>query len=170
MISAKLHIAEDRIKRPRNNSIPEYLFYTGFCIFSKKCVVDFDLLLSEVAFKTSRSGGSGGQNVNKVSTKVELSFDISASRNLTEEEKELLSEKLYNRITKDGVLLLTSQSERTQLGNKRVVIEKFKELLRAGFHKPKVRKPKQISKAMKARRLEAKKRRSEVKSLRRKDF
>lgn len=124
-------------------------------------------LTPEISFKTSRSGGKGGQNVNKVSTKVELNFDIAASLLLSDEQKALLLEKLAHRLTKDGMLQLIAQSERTQLGNKKVVLEKFREMLAACFVVRKKRKPTTISKAAKERRLVAKKRNAEIKRLRR---
>ncbi len=125
--------------------------------------MDFDALLKEISFKASRSGGSGGQNVNKVSTKVELAFNVSESQILNDDEKQLILTKQKNRITNDGILLLTSQSERSQLGNKRKVIEKFREILNESFYIQKQRIPKSISKTMKLKRLEAKKKRSETK-------
>jgi ribosome-associated protein len=79
----------------------------------------------EFVYSTSRSSGPGGQNINKVNTKVELRFCISCSTFLSEEEKELISLKLANRINSNGELILTAQSERTQLMNKKEVTEKF---------------------------------------------
>ncbi len=123
---------------------------------------------SELQFKTSRSGGSGGQNVNKVSTKVELNFDIEASNILTSEQKQILLEKLSSKLTKEGLLQVVSQTERTQLGNKNKVIEKFYKLIEKAFHVPKKRKPSKPSKAAKEKRLLTKKRNSEIKKMRNK--
>ncbi|MEY3199007.1 MAG: hypothetical protein RJA13_965 [Bacteroidota bacterium] len=127
-------------------------------------------LLAEVSFKTSRSGGSGGQHVNKVSTKVELDFDVLESKALTDEEKALISEKLASRLTSDGILQVISQSERSQLRNKKVALEKFQELIQACFIVPKKRKPSKVPRRVKEKRLFTKKMKAEIKKLRRKDF
>lgn len=127
-------------------------------------------LIAEVSFKTSRSGGSGGQHVNKVSTKVELDFDVLESKVLTDEEKALISEKLASRLTSDGILQVISQSERSQLRNKKVALEKFQELIQACFVVPKKRKPSKVPRRVKEKRLLTKKMKAEIKKLRRKDF
>ena len=127
-------------------------------------------LESEVSFKASRSGGSGGQNVNKVSTKIELNFDIPGSLLLSDEEKAILLEKLANKISKEGILQIISQTERTQPGNKRIALEKFHQLIASCFAVQKKRKPTRISKAVKEKRLLAKKRNAEIKKLRRRDY
>jgi len=123
-------------------------------------------LIPEISFKTSRSGGKGGQNVNKVSTKVELNFNIAASNLLSSDEKSILLEKLGDRLTKEGILQIVSQSERTQPGNKRVVLEKFNALLQSCFIVQKKRKATKVPKAVKEKRLLAKKRNAEIKKLR----
>lgn len=125
-----------------------------------------DLLMSEITFKTSRSGGSGGQHVNKVSTKVELDFDVINSKLLTEEQKAIIAKKLSTRITLEGILQVICQAERSQLRNKMAAIAKFHELIDSCFVVLKKRKATSISKAAKERRLVSKKRHAEIKKLR----
>ncbi|MFP4025443.1 MAG: alternative ribosome rescue aminoacyl-tRNA hydrolase ArfB [Thiohalospira sp.] len=125
-----------------------------------------ELLLNELTFKAVRSSGSGGQNVNKVSTKVELRFDIENSEFLTEEEKKRIARKLKNRISNEGILIITSDTERTQLRNKNNAIEIFFELLEQALKKPKKRKKTKPTQASKEKRLKEKKIQSEKKQLR----
>ncbi len=127
-------------------------------------------LSSEITVKTSRSGGKGGQHVNKVSTKVELAFDLANTHLFPEDQKALLLERLSGKLTKEGVLLIVSQSERTQLGNKRVATAKLYELLEKNLVVEKKRKPTKVPKAVIEKRLIAKKRRGEVKKFRRTEF
>lgn len=123
--------------------------------------------LPELTFSASRSSGAGGQNVNKVNTKVELRFDIGASQLLTDDEKARLLDKLASRLTQDGILIVVSQTERTQLRNKAACIDKFYEVLQAALTVQKKRKPTKPTVASKERRLESKKRLSERKAQRR---
>ncbi len=118
----------------------------------------------EFTFKTSRSGGPGGQNVNKTETKVELIFDVRNSTLLSEHEKELVVKNLATRIDDDGILHLSRSTERSQLRNKERVIEKFYELLEKALKPKKKRIPVKISKAQKEARIKSKKLRSEKKS------
>ena len=124
-------------------------------------------LIQEVTSKAVRSSGAGGQNVNKVSSKVELHFFIEASEGLSEDEKALLLDKLQARLTKNNELILQSDESRSQHKNKELVTERFLEILRQGLVKPKVRKKSKPSKASKLRRLREKKILSEKKNNRR---
>lgn len=122
--------------------------------------------INELKFSASRSGGPGGQNVNKVSTKVELRFNVFESNLLSGEEKEIILNKLANRMNKEGELLLVSQSERSQLANKEKAIEKFYILISKALTFQKKRKPTKPSARVKAKRLETKRFKSEKKILR----
>jgi len=124
----------------------------------------------EFLFSASRSSGPGGQHVNKVSTRIELRFDVPASLLLQEGEKNVIMSKLASRITKEGILLLVSQTERSQYDNKTKVIEKFYRLLEKALTPVKKRKPTRPTAASKAKRLEVKHIKSEKKVLRKTTF
>lgn len=122
----------------------------------------------ELEFTTSRSGGPGGQLVNKVSSKVMLRWDIASSPALDADQKQLLLEKLKSRLVQGGVLLIVSQESRSQHDNKDTAISKLNELLKEAFRKKKKRKPTKATKSSRERRLTSKKRASEKKEWRRK--
>ena len=124
------------------------------------------LLFSEFEFLTSRSSGPGGQNVNKVNTKVTLRFDVPNSQILTIEEKEIIKQKLITRLTTENVLILTSQEKRSQLQNKESVLAKFDKLLIKAFEKKKTRKSTRPSKGAIQNRIQKKKQNSEKKKWR----
>ena|ERR1700756_4207486 len=121
---------------------------------------------AEIRFKTARSGGAGGQNVNKVETMVEGYWHIAATHLFNDDQKELIYQKLANRINAKGELLVKSQEERSQLGNKHIVIKKMNKLVTKALIVPKKRKPTKPGKAAKQKRIDNKKKVGETKQLR----
>ena len=126
-----------------------------------------DAFLSEITFQTSRSSGPGGQNVNKVESRVELRWHLLDSQVLTDAQKALILEKLSNQLTAEGLLLLTAQDDRSQFRNKEIVLARFHELLLKSLRRPKPRKATKPSKGAVRKRLEGKKIQGEKKASRR---
>ena len=125
-------------------------------------------LILEISLKAIRSSGSGGQHVNKVSTKVELQFDVLNSLELNDEEKALIKEKLNSRLTKNGVLILQCAESRSQFKNKQLIKQRFLELIKESLIIPKDRIPTKIPRAVIKKRLTNKRQNSEKKANRKK--
>jgi ribosome-associated protein len=126
--------------------------------------MDYEDLNKEINYRTSRSGGAGGQHVNKVSTKVELLFDVNNSTLLTERKKTIIIEKLSNRISKEGILSLTCDETRSQLTNKEIAFERFVNLIKTALIPVKKRRRTKPSRSSVRKRLDNKKKHSEKKS------
>ena len=135
-------------------------------------VINSHLIISssEIAYHTTRSSGPGGQHVNKAETQVELLYDVAHSPSLTEAQRQRILSQLKNLIDQDGVLHLTAQSERSQLRNREIVTVRFQEMLAAALRVPKKRRPTKPTAASQTRRVESKKRRGQIKQLRRQPF
>ena len=125
-------------------------------------------LIKELNFKATRSSGAGGQHVNKVSSKIELFFDVENSNVFSEDEKNLLLKNLATRLTKENMLLLTCDESRSQHKNKELVIKRFLEIIKQSLIIPKKRKLTKPSKASIKRKAETKKKQSVKKALRKK--
>ncbi|KQX09097.1 alternative ribosome rescue aminoacyl-tRNA hydrolase ArfB [Flavobacterium sp. Root420] len=130
--------------------------------------MDSEKIISELSFKAVRSSGAGGQNVNKVSSKVVLTFDLNVSQALSEEEKALLLTNIAPRLTTENILILNCDEDRSQLKNKDIVIKRFLEIIKKGLHVPKVRKATKVPKSVIKKRIKDKKNISEIKQSRKK--
>lgn len=124
---------------------------------------DEKVILQELNFKAIRSSGSGGQHVNKVSSKVELTFNLSESLVFSDSKKERILDKLQNRLTKEGVLILQCGESRSQHKNKELVIKRFLGLIKEALKVPKKRKPTKVPKSVVRKRLKSKRKNSEKK-------
>ncbi len=127
-----------------------------------------DVLVKELTFKAVRSSGSGGQHVNKVSSKIELFFSVNDSLTLDEAQKSTLQKKLQNRLTKEGVLILQCGTSRSQHKNKDIVIQRFLKLIKDALVEEKQRIPTKIPRAVIRKRLKSKRYNSEKKTNRKK--
>jgi ribosome-associated protein len=130
--------------------------------------MDLEILKKELNYRTSRSGGSGGQNVNKVETKVEMLLDVTASSALADDEKELIFNKLENQISKEGILSVVNQTERSQLANKILAEKKLIRLVEKALVKEAERKETKTPPSVLAARLNEKKRNGVKKAARKK--
>lgn len=130
--------------------------------------MDSEKILTELQFKAVRSSGAGGQNVNKVSSKVVLTFNLQDSNALSDEEKLLAEQNLAARLTNDNILILNCDEDRSQIKNKELVIKRFLRIMDAALIVPKKRKPTKVPKSVIKKRLKDKKNLSEIKQMRRK--
>tara|TARA_B100000767_G_scaffold147726_1_gene139172 strand:- start:10156 stop:10560 length:405 start_codon:yes stop_codon:yes gene_type:complete len=130
--------------------------------------MDIENILKELKFKAIRSSGPGGQHANKVSSKIELTFDLENSNSLSDDEKSLLKSKISSKLTKENGLILFCDESRSQHRNKEIAIKRFLKLLASGLTRPKKRKPTKPSKSSIRKRLEGKQRTSIKKALRKK--
>jgi ribosome-associated protein len=129
--------------------------------------LESDKIIGELQYKAVRSSGAGGQNVNKVSSKVVLTFDLKNSQSLSEEEKLLLKTKLLTRLTAEQILILNCDEDRSQLKNKAIVTKRFLDIITTGLVVPKIRKATKVPKSVIRKRIKNKKNLSEIKKNRR---
>jgi ribosome-associated protein len=129
--------------------------------------MEIQKIISELQYKAVRSSGAGGQNVNKVSSKVVLTFDLKNSQAVSEEKKMLLETNLSSRLTNDLILILNCDEDRSQLKNKEIVTKRFLELIKKALIVPKIRKATKIPKSVIRKRIKDKKNISEIKKSRR---
>jgi ribosome-associated protein len=125
--------------------------------------MDIEKVISELSFKAVRSSGAGGQNVNKVSSKVVLSFDLNNSESLSKEEKLFLLENLKTKLTSEGILILNCDEDRSQLKNKEIVTKRFLKILQNALIVPKERKPTRVPRSVIEKRIKEKRTNSEIK-------
>lgn len=130
--------------------------------------MEIEKIISELSFKAVRSSGAGGQNVNKVSSKVVLTFDLLNSQSLSDEEKELSQKKLKSKLTSEGILILNCDEDRSQLKNKEIVTKRFVEIIQKSLIIPKERKATKVPKSVIEKRLKDKSTNSEIKQNRKK--
>lgn len=130
--------------------------------------MNIEKVTSELQYKAVRSSGAGGQNVNKVASKVVLTFDVVASQGLSEEEKTRIKTKLANRLTTDALLILNGEEDRSQLKNKKLVTQRFFDILKMALTVPKTRKATKIPRAAIEKRIKDKRNASEIKQSRKK--
>lgn len=130
--------------------------------------MDSEKIITELQFKAVRSSGAGGQNVNKVSSKIVLSFDLQHSQALTEVEKARLEIRLSSRLTSEQILILNCDEDRSQLKNKIIIIKRFLDIIADGLLVPKIRKATKIPKSAIRKRIKDKQNLSEIKKSRRK--
>jgi ribosome-associated protein len=130
--------------------------------------MEIEKIISELSFKAVRSSGAGGQNVNKVSSKVVLTFDLNASQALSDEEKNLLLTNIAARLTTENILILNCDEDRSQIKNKEIVVKRFLEIIKKGLLVPKIRKATKVPKSVIKKRIKDKKNVSEIKQSRKK--
>ena len=129
--------------------------------------METEKILKELSFKAVRSSGAGGQNVNKVSSKVVLTFDFNNSAALNEEQKVVIAKKLATKLTSEGLLILNCDEDRSQLKNKTIIVKRFLDLIKKALLVAKKRKPTKIPRAAVEKRIKAKRNLSEIKQNRR---